>query len=169
MSATAGCASSTASSWTSFTIPLWVTERRLLKDTEDAGRNCGASSLRVEFGPTAGKIELGSTRATVASTHRAAPEVDCCGGPADQLRRRIDGSTERLPASAQVKLQPGETIVSICCGGGGYGDPSEREPEKVRHDVIEGLVSRERAEHLYRVALRADLTVDRERTAALRV
>ena len=148
--------------------PLWVTERRLLKDTEGAGRNRGASSLRVEFGPTAGEIELGYVSDGCINAPLGA-RGGLGGGPADQLRRRIDGSTERLPASAQVKLQPGETIVSICCGGGGYGDPSEREPEKVRHDVIEGLVSRERAEHLYRVALRADLTVDRERTAALRV
>jgi N-methylhydantoinase B len=147
--------------------PLWVAERRLLVDTEGAGKNRGAPSLRVEFGPIAGEFEVGYVSDGCINAPRGA-RGGLGGGASDQLRRRADRSTERLPASAQVKLQPGETIVSICCGGGGYGDPREREPEKVRRDVIEGWVSRERARELYGVALRADLNVDHERTAALR-
>ena len=44
-----------------------------------------------------------------------------------------------------VELQPGERIVSVSAGGGGYGDPLERAPERVLHDVREGWVSPERA------------------------
>ena len=53
-------------------------------------------------------------------------------------------------------------------GGGGFGNPAERDPEQVAADVADGLYSREAAERDYRVALAADGAVDRERTALLR-
>src|SRR5207253_5394535 len=53
-------------------------------------------------------------------------------------------------------------------GGGGFGDPAERDPDQVAADVADGLYSREGAERLYRVALLADGTVDRAATVPLR-
>ena len=53
-------------------------------------------------------------------------------------------------------------------GGGGFGDPAERDPEQVAADVADGLYTREAAERDYRVALTADGAVDRVRTALLR-
>ena len=45
-------------------------------------------------------------------------------------------------------------------GGGGYGDPLERDPEAVRADVREGFVSAERAREGYGVVLGAAGEVD---------
>ena len=67
-----------------------------------------------------------------------------------------------------ITLLDGETVVSISCGGGGYGPAHEREPEKVLHDVREGWISRERARDVYQVALTADDEIDQEATRALR-
>ena len=53
-------------------------------------------------------------------------------------------------------------------GGGGYGDPLERDPEAVRADVREGFVSAERARDGYGVVLDAAGEVDEEATAAAR-
>ena len=54
-------------------------------------------------------------------------------------------------------------------GGGGWGDPFDREPEKVRWDVLEGLVSAERARDAYGVALNGvEFKVDKEKTKYLR-
>jgi N-methylhydantoinase B len=53
-------------------------------------------------------------------------------------------------------------------GGGGFGDPAERDPEQVALDVADGLISRETAEHEYRVALTADGAVDQRATLSLR-
>jgi N-methylhydantoinase B len=53
-------------------------------------------------------------------------------------------------------------------GGGGWGDPLERDPSLVRSDVIEQLVSRRRAEEAYGVVLRDDLTLDDTATARKR-
>ena len=54
-------------------------------------------------------------------------------------------------------------------GGGGYGDPRTRDPARVLRDVRDGLVSVDRAEKDYAVAIAADgRNVDEGRTAALR-
>jgi N-methylhydantoinase B len=50
-----------------------------------------------------------------------------------------------------VVLEPGETIVSMSSGGGGYGLPRERDPERVRLDVAEGWISPGRARDVYGV------------------
>jgi N-methylhydantoinase B len=72
-----------------------------------------------------------------------------------------------------VELEPGERVELHDGGGGGFGDPLEREPEKVRDDVLDEYVSREAAERVYGVVLRGDLwdyslEVDAERTSARR-
>ena len=58
-------------------------------------------------------------------------------------------------------------------GGGGYGDPLQREPELVRDDVLARFVSFERAREVYGVAFERDvlddsLTIDVEDTSRLR-
>ena len=41
-------------------------------------------------------------------------------------------------------------------GGGGFGDPLDRDPERVRHDVREGYVSLEKAHETYGVVVNTD-------------
>jgi N-methylhydantoinase B len=53
-------------------------------------------------------------------------------------------------------------------GGGGWGDPLERDPALVRADVLEELVSPQAARAQYGVALKTDLTVDETETKILR-
>jgi N-methylhydantoinase B len=90
------------------------------------------------------------------------------GARSAQYVRRADGRLDPAPAIAEVDIAPDEAMVSISCGGGGYGHPHERDPERVAHDVREGWVSRERAETIYGVALTAAGSVDADRTARLR-
>jgi len=59
-------------------------------------------------------------------------------------------------------------VISRQPGGGGWGDPLERDPELVRWDVIEQFVSREAARADYGVVLKDDLSLDRAATDALR-
>jgi len=53
-------------------------------------------------------------------------------------------------------------------GGGGFGDPAERDAEQVAADVADGLITRDIAKSDYRVALGADGAVDKAATAQLR-
>ena len=61
-----------------------------------------------------------------------------------------------------------DVVVMRSSGGGGYGDPLTRDPEKVRTDVAKGFVSPERARDGYGVVIGADGAVDMAGTGARR-
>jgi N-methylhydantoinase B len=69
-----------------------------------------------------------------------------------------------------VQIKSGEILGKVSGGGGGVGDPAEREPEKVLHDVINEYVTLETARDVYRVAIVPGdpPTLDAEATAKLR-
>jgi N-methylhydantoinase B len=77
-------------------------------------------------------------------------------------------SGQDLPPKAHSSVPANDRLIVSMPGGGGYGDPHKREPEKVAEDVAFGLVSKEKARELYGVALTADLKVDAAETARLR-
>jgi N-methylhydantoinase B len=54
-----------------------------------------------------------------------------------------------------VEIEVGDTFTRPSAGGGGYGDPLERDPQKVLEDVIDGYVSIERARKDYGVVIKA--------------
>ena len=132
--------------------PLRVERRGLVPDSEGAGQYCGAPAGIVEFGPVDTEME-----AWFASDGTSNPPLGVkgglSGGAAAQFRRRPDGGLEALPACGGVRLTSGERLVAICCGGGGYGEPTERDPRRVAHDVAEGRISRARAETVYGVVV----------------
>lgn len=128
--------------------PLCVTRRRIVPDTEGAGRTCGAPVMSCEYGPVGAPMVIayvadGNTNA--ARGVRGGGD----GGAADQWLRKLDGTIERLPQAAHVTIQPGELVIARCCGGGGYGPPLQRAREKVHEDVAEGFISVERARSIY--------------------
>jgi N-methylhydantoinase B len=61
---------------------------------------------------------------------------------------------ERPNPKARIDLESGQSIQLNTPGGGGYGDPFERDPERVLADVIAGYVTPEAAEREYGVVVR---------------
>lgn len=147
--------------------PIVVHERRIMEDTEGAGRHQGAPSLLVEYGPLGCEIDV-----AYCSDGRDNPARGVHGGgtagPANQFRKRVDGSREELDAATTVRLREGETIISICGGGGGYGKPTERDPARVLQDVRDGWVSIRKARDVYGVAFAGTGEIDLEATRKLR-
>ena len=66
------------------------------------------------------------------------------------------------------EFRKGDVISYLADGGGGYGNPYERDPETVRQDVIDGYVSRKAAGRDYGVVLTARLGIDAIATAKRR-
>jgi N-methylhydantoinase B len=46
-------------------------------------------------------------------------------------------------------LQPGDRLTLRFSGGGGFGDPRERDPQSVRADLRDGIISAEQAHEVY--------------------
>jgi N-methylhydantoinase B len=67
-----------------------------------------------------------------------------------------------------MQIRAGERFVCVRPAGGGYGNPLARTPERVRHDVADGLVSAEEACRDYAVVLTSPGSVDEAETARLR-
>jgi N-methylhydantoinase B len=148
--------------------PIEIDQRRLEVDTEGAGRHRGAPALRIEYGPIEG-AQLDIVYASDGVQH---PAKGAQGGgspmPANQFLRHADGSLEDLPSVHRLILEPGQIIVGVAQGGGGFGDPKERAPQRVVEDVREGYISQERARSVYGVAVNQDFELDKEVTAQLR-
>jgi N-methylhydantoinase B len=85
----------------------------------------------------------------------------------------LSGSDEGPQRVGRTAMQRGDVCSIIGGGPGGYGDPLDREPERVLNDVAQEVVSAEWAERLYGVVLRGpagpvDLEATRARRQALR-
>ncbi len=81
-----------------------------------------------------------------------------------------EGRDRPFPTPGKVGGHPvtaGDVLILQSAGGGGYGDPLEREPERVAEDVDEGYVSPEQSRAVYGVVLDEGI-VDPHATAAQR-
>jgi N-methylhydantoinase B len=72
-------------------------------------------------------------------------------GSANALRVRDASGATRLTLSrcARFDLAPGDVVAIATGGGGGWGDPAERDPAEVARDVADGLLSPGEAERAY--------------------
>lgn len=81
---------------------------------------------------------------------------------------RSDGSERSMLKVNNLPLKAGDVVTTYTGGGGGYGNPLERDPELVRRDVISGYVTREGAARDYGVVFTDGLEVETEATSRRR-
>ena len=94
-------------------------------------------------------------------------------GKSFQVTVDIEGTPRALGGLVDGEpVRAGEIVAVVTTGGGGWGDPLEREPERVLRDVLEGKVSLAAARDEYGVLLRTipndEYELDAEGTARLR-
>lgn len=147
--------------------PLRVLSRRLLPNSEGPGRHCGAPSLEVELGPVGAPVTIAYVSDGTVNCAQGATGGGA-GGPARQFKRGRDGKLKPLPPYGRLTLEPGETVLSIGTGGGGFGRPEERPVEKVLADLRDGRLTAARAQEIYGVVVDAEGRLDREATRRLR-
>jgi N-methylhydantoinase B len=149
---------------TELNYPVRIARLALVEDSDGPGRFRGGLGLRKDY-----RFDLETTFTILADRDRAGP-WGVLGGHDGRVAEYVlirDGEETRLSSKTTLDLVPGDVISVRTCGGGGYGAPEERDPERVLRDVLQEKVSAERARELYRVAI-ADRRVDDEATAALR-
>ncbi|HEY4349170.1 MAG TPA: hydantoinase B/oxoprolinase family protein [Gaiellaceae bacterium] len=91
------------------------------------------------------------------------------GGGSSNLIFRADGTLDRRPPMFIADdLAPGDVLHHRMPGGGGHGDPFDREPEAVAQDVLDEKVSVAAAREHYGVVVARDGAIDTEATGELR-
>jgi N-methylhydantoinase B len=149
--------------------PLRFRSLRLLADSGGAGKTRGGPASEVIYGPTATPL-----RAFYLADFAKNPPQGVLGGlPGRAASASVldaDGGETEIEPIGDSLLQAGEWIRGVESGGGGYGDPLERDPEVVREDVVEGWVSVEAARDVYGVVLSGgERSVDAEATSERRL
>ena len=148
--------------------PLRFRSLRLLPDSGGAGRLRGGPASEVVYGPSATPM-----RAFYLADFALNPPQGVLGGEPGMAASAsvisADGSERATEPVGDSLLEPGQWIRGVEAGGGGYGDPLDRDPDAVVYDVLEGWVSPEAAEGVYGVVLRPQagpvgLGVDEEAT-----
>ncbi len=147
--------------------PVRITRYELVDDSDGAGRSRGGLGLRRDYL----FAEHGPSFTVLADRDRWGPWGLFGGRPGLKASYILNsgGKTEILSSKATLQLRPGDVVSYRTCGGGGYGPPEERDPERVLQDVREAKVSPRRAREVYRVAIdTASWRVDRVETGRLR-
>ena len=145
--------------------PLLMHRRELRPDSGGAGRFRGGLGQVMELEIITGK----PANHSCMYDRTGNPALGLYGGKsgASGALRLSDGGRPH-PKSHYV-LQPGQRVILELPGGGGFGSPLERAPERVLRDVQAGYVTIEAAEHEYGVIIEpATMTIDEAATAALR-
>ncbi|HVU76636.1 MAG TPA: hydantoinase B/oxoprolinase family protein [Gaiellaceae bacterium] len=121
------------------TTPIRVIRKELIPDSAGAGEHRGGLGQRIDFSATDAPVSV----SLVADKIRTDPCGLAGGQPGRRGSARLDG--EAVPAKSRFTLEPGATLSLELPGGGGYGPPERRAPERVAADVELGLISEERA------------------------
>jgi N-methylhydantoinase B len=150
--------------------PLVVREYEVRQDSMGAGRTRGGPGLSFLVTPSGtGQIDNYGYGDGMLN-----PPFGLFGGkPGDGgalYRVNGDGTRSFFNAFAYFRFSEGETWCAISTGGGGYGDPLERDPVKVFDDVRDGFVSARSARDDYGVDLdERTFAVDLDATTRLRL
>jgi N-methylhydantoinase B len=155
--------------------PIRIRAYGMVADTGGPGRNRGGLALTREYEILAEQAIL-----NVRSDKRRFPPHGLFGGHdgSPSINLINPGAHERvLPVlmTSVARLRRGDVYRHVMSGGGGFGDPLERAPERVLQDVIEDKVSRAHAAAAYGVVVvdgpkgpALDLAATRARRAGMR-
>ena len=153
--------------------PFLVLEDEIIKDSAAAGKFDSAPAVKCVMTPRKDPVTFAYTCDGIDNVPKGS------GGGEDGYRAACwkydlskgELSREELPAFAEPVIEYGEAIVGECSGGGGYGNPLERDPELVKLRVREGWLSKRKAHDIYGVVIddsNEEYVVDYSATEMLR-
>jgi N-methylhydantoinase B len=153
-------------------FPIKVDSMQITTDSMGHGRRRGGPATRVVMGPRKDKMSI----LHVCNGLESAPKGVRGGGGSKfggNVKIAKDGTETKYPAVMVCEIEAGEKLRADDQGGGGYGNPLDREVARVLNDVAERYVSREIARDVYGVVVTGavaddSLTVDVPATDKLR-
>jgi N-methylhydantoinase B len=147
--------------------PVLVESRALRRDSCGAGRYRGGLGLDMKVrNLVEGKWNFERSRRSkcppwgIAGGTAGEPGGNLLKLPGEKAFKWITGANIPVPLNSQAIVRTG--------GGGGWGDPLERDAALVVADAAEGLISRRAARELYGVVLRGRMSLDESATQRLR-
>jgi N-methylhydantoinase B len=144
-------------------FPIVIERYGLVPDTGGAGRHRGGLAIEREW-----RCLTHDTSLIVRSDRRSHPPYGLEGGgpgaTSINILRRPDGSEEELQSMLSTTIGAGDVFYHRTAGGGGLGNPFERDPKAVAADVADEKVSALAARERYGVILRDDGSVEDEAT-----
>jgi N-methylhydantoinase B len=150
-------------------FPLRVESLILRPDSGGGGTRRGGLGFRRAI-----RILSDEARLTVLSDRNVLPPFGVLGGSAGAPNRFLvrSGDVETVPGEipgkiANYPLRKGDLVISESSGGGGFGDPLDRDLAQVERDLREGYISEHHAATVYGAAFRNG-AIDKEATAARR-
>ena len=148
-------------------VPVEFVKYGLARDTGGAGRWRGGLATEMAF-----RVFTPDSRITARNRDRSffrpwGTDGGRAAGLADMVVNPGTPDERRMGSKDTAILQPGDVLEVRSAGGGGRGNPAEREPWRVARDVARGYVSAEAAERDYGVIL-SDGAVDEAATEAAR-
>ena len=152
--------------------PLIVEKRELIPDSGGPGRMKGGLGRRMVLRiPDDEYAPLPPVSLAMQSGRYRHPPEGLFGGKQGLKATFLVNGKEGNPYGL-THLKPGDVVMIDAPGGGGYGNPVERDPELVEKDVLEGYVTRDDAAEQYGViidpgTLKVDVGATREKRAAM--
>jgi N-methylhydantoinase B len=152
--------------------PIIIHRYSMMEDSGGAGKFRGGSGARWEVEP----LDSPMTLVTFGEGRRI-PAMGAAGARSAWVEPKVGrleitrgGETTVITENVIETIQPGERAANINPGGGGFGNPFERDVARVVEDVKNGLVSIEGARRDYGVVItdREALVVDDAATTAAR-
>lgn len=152
--------------------PIIIHEYGLMEDSGGAGKFRGGSGTRWAVEP----MDEPMTLITFGEGRRI-PAMGAGGAKSQMIDKKVgrleisrNGDTEVITDNVIETINPGEIAANFNPGGGGFGNPFERDPLKVVEDIRNGLVSVEGARREYGVIISdpETLTVDQAATSKTR-
>ncbi|WP_422448264.1 hydantoinase B/oxoprolinase family protein [Thermoanaerobacterium sp. DL9XJH110] len=160
-----------------YIIPTEVAETRypILVEQYALNLNSGDGKYRGGFGLIRDYRILNSNAelTTIASRYRHLPWGVNGGGPGSNNKVQVfcNGQMIEKATFSNFPLKKNDLIRFISGGGGGYGDPLEREPQMVLEDVLNEYITVEKALKVYGVVIEekdGSLVVNMEETEKVR-
>ena len=121
--------------------PLVVKQRELIPDSGGAGRQRGALGRREVFWvPDDAYAPSGPVTLAMQSGRFRLPPEGLFGGKPGAKAQFLVNDKPGNPYGI-TRLRAGDTVVMDAAGGGGYGDPKERDSDVLERDVADGRVT----------------------------